>query len=49
MDVSGIDLGGVTDPELAISLEQEAAVNLKRVIRPPAAAVSGRAAGQVGG
>jgi len=34
MDVNGIDLTGVTDPELAASLEEAAAENLKRVRRP---------------
>jgi acyl-CoA reductase-like NAD-dependent aldehyde dehydrogenase len=34
MDVNGIDLTGVTDPELARSLEEAAAENLKRVRRP---------------
>lgn len=34
MDVNGIDLTGVADPELAISLEVAAADNLKRVRRP---------------
>jgi acyl-CoA reductase-like NAD-dependent aldehyde dehydrogenase len=34
MDVNGIDLTGVADPELARSLEVEAAANLKRVRRP---------------
>ncbi|HKD99029.1 MAG TPA: aldehyde dehydrogenase family protein [Micromonosporaceae bacterium] len=38
MDVNAIDLTGVTDPELATALEVAAAENLKRVIRPPAAA-----------
>jgi acyl-CoA reductase-like NAD-dependent aldehyde dehydrogenase len=36
MDVNGIDLTGVTDPELARSLEEAAADNLKRVRRPAA-------------
>jgi acyl-CoA reductase-like NAD-dependent aldehyde dehydrogenase len=36
MDVNGIDLTGVTDPELARSLEESAAENLKRVRRPGA-------------
>jgi acyl-CoA reductase-like NAD-dependent aldehyde dehydrogenase len=35
MDVNAIDLSGVTDPEVAASLERDAAENLKRVIRPP--------------
>jgi len=34
MDVNGIDLTGVTDPELARTLEVSAAENLKRVRRP---------------
>jgi acyl-CoA reductase-like NAD-dependent aldehyde dehydrogenase len=34
-DVNAIDLTGVTDPELARSLEEAAAGNLKRVLRPP--------------
>ena len=34
MDVNAIDLTGVTDPELATSLEADAAENLKRVRRP---------------
>ncbi|HET7735278.1 MAG TPA: aldehyde dehydrogenase family protein [Nocardioidaceae bacterium] len=34
MDVNGIDLTGVGDPELARSLEEAAAENLKRVRRP---------------
>jgi acyl-CoA reductase-like NAD-dependent aldehyde dehydrogenase len=34
MDVNGIDLTGVTDPELARDLEVAAAENLKRVRRP---------------
>ena len=36
MDVNAIDLTGVTDPELALRCEQEAAGNLKRVRRPSA-------------
>lgn len=36
MDVNGLDLTGVDDPTLATSLEEEAAVNLKRVRRPEA-------------
>jgi acyl-CoA reductase-like NAD-dependent aldehyde dehydrogenase len=36
MDVNGLDLTGVTDPELARTLEQSAAENLKRVRRPGA-------------
>jgi acyl-CoA reductase-like NAD-dependent aldehyde dehydrogenase len=39
MDVNGIDLTGVSDPELATSLEVAAAENLKRVRRPPTAEV----------
>jgi len=34
MDVNAIDLTGVTDPELALRCEREAAGNLKRVRRP---------------
>ena len=34
MDVNGLDLTGVADPELARSLEESAAENLKRVRRP---------------
>ena len=34
LDVNGIDLTGVEDPELARSLEEQAADNLKRVRRP---------------
>ncbi len=34
MDVNGLDLTGVADPELARELEVEAAENLKRVRRP---------------
>jgi acyl-CoA reductase-like NAD-dependent aldehyde dehydrogenase len=34
MDVNGLDLTGVTDPDLARSLEEAAADNLKRVRRP---------------
>ncbi|MBB4939200.1 acyl-CoA reductase-like NAD-dependent aldehyde dehydrogenase [Streptosporangium album] len=34
MDVNAVDLTGVTDPELAVRCEQEAAENLKRVLRP---------------
>ncbi|NUT44707.1 MAG: aldehyde dehydrogenase family protein [Thermoactinospora sp.] len=36
MDVNGLDLTGVDDPELALKAEQDAAENLKRVIRPAA-------------
>jgi acyl-CoA reductase-like NAD-dependent aldehyde dehydrogenase len=39
LDVQGLDLTGVTDPELAAALERDAAGNLKRVRRPPAAQV----------
>jgi acyl-CoA reductase-like NAD-dependent aldehyde dehydrogenase len=35
MDVGGIDLTGVDDPEVAAELEGAAADNLKRVTRPP--------------
>jgi acyl-CoA reductase-like NAD-dependent aldehyde dehydrogenase len=38
MDVNAIDLTGVEDPELATSLEEAAADNLKRVLRPPSSA-----------
>ena len=34
LDVNAIDLTGVSDPELAVSLEAAAAENLKRVLRP---------------
>ncbi|WP_326549286.1 aldehyde dehydrogenase family protein [Micromonospora sp. NBC_01813] len=34
LDVNALDLTGVTDPELAVELEQAAAGNLKRVLRP---------------
>lgn len=34
LDVNGLDLTGVTDPELATTLEAAAAENLKRVRRP---------------
>jgi acyl-CoA reductase-like NAD-dependent aldehyde dehydrogenase len=36
MDVNAIDLTGVADPALATELEEAAAENLKRVVRPPA-------------
>jgi acyl-CoA reductase-like NAD-dependent aldehyde dehydrogenase len=36
MDVNAIDLAGVEDPGLARSLEESAAENLKRVLRPTA-------------
>jgi len=36
LDVNGLDLTGVTDPELATALERDAAENLKRILRPPA-------------
>lgn len=39
LDVNALDLTGVADPSLAVSLEQAAAENLKRVIRPPAGPV----------
>jgi acyl-CoA reductase-like NAD-dependent aldehyde dehydrogenase len=35
-DVNAIDLTGVADPDLAKALEEAAAENLKRVLRPPA-------------
>jgi acyl-CoA reductase-like NAD-dependent aldehyde dehydrogenase len=38
-DVNALDLTGVTDPALAAALEEAAADTLKRVLRPPAAAV----------
>ncbi|RKR88581.1 aldehyde dehydrogenase family protein [Micromonospora pisi] len=38
-DVNALDLTGVTDPELARSLEQAAAGTLKRVLRPSAGPV----------
>jgi acyl-CoA reductase-like NAD-dependent aldehyde dehydrogenase len=34
LDVNGIDLAGVTDPQLAVELEVAAAENLKRLRRP---------------
>ena len=34
LDVNAVDLTGVSDPELAVSLEAAAAGNLKRVLRP---------------
>jgi acyl-CoA reductase-like NAD-dependent aldehyde dehydrogenase len=34
MDVNALDLSGVTDADLATSLERDAAENLKRVLRP---------------
>jgi acyl-CoA reductase-like NAD-dependent aldehyde dehydrogenase len=37
MDVDALDLAGVEDAEFAVSLEQAAAENLKRVLRPSAA------------
>jgi acyl-CoA reductase-like NAD-dependent aldehyde dehydrogenase len=43
MDVNGLDLSGVDDPELATALEVAAADNLKRVLRPPATAPDWRA------
>jgi acyl-CoA reductase-like NAD-dependent aldehyde dehydrogenase len=39
MDVNAIDLTGVADPALAKALEEAAAENLKRVLRPPASPV----------
>ncbi|GAA4694906.1 aldehyde dehydrogenase family protein [Phytohabitans rumicis] len=39
MDVNALDLTGVADRELARSLEEAAADNLKRVVRPPATPV----------
>jgi len=39
MDVNALDLAGVRDGELAASLEEAAAENLKRVVRPPAGPV----------
>jgi acyl-CoA reductase-like NAD-dependent aldehyde dehydrogenase len=39
MDVNALDLTGVADAQLAADLERAAADNLKRVIRPPVAAV----------
>ena len=35
MDVNALDLTGVADAALAASLEEAAAGNLKRVLRPP--------------
>ena len=35
MDVNGLDLTGVADPELATALEAAGAENLKRIVRPP--------------
>jgi acyl-CoA reductase-like NAD-dependent aldehyde dehydrogenase len=35
LDVNGLDLTGGTDPELAATLEADAAENLKRILRPP--------------
>ncbi|WFE26720.1 aldehyde dehydrogenase family protein [Solwaraspora sp. WMMD791] len=34
LDVDALDLTGVTDPQLAVEMEQAAAGNLKRVLRP---------------
>jgi acyl-CoA reductase-like NAD-dependent aldehyde dehydrogenase len=34
LDVNAIDLTGVSDPDLAVALEEAAAENLKRVLRP---------------
>jgi len=39
LDVNALDLVGVADAELAASLEEAAAGNLKRVLRPPAGPV----------
>ncbi|MDQ7910044.1 aldehyde dehydrogenase family protein [Phytohabitans sp. ZYX-F-186] len=39
MDVNALDLAGVRDAALATSLEEAAAENLKRVLRPPATPV----------
>jgi acyl-CoA reductase-like NAD-dependent aldehyde dehydrogenase len=39
MDVNALDLTGVTDADLAVSLERDAAENLKRVLRPPSGPV----------
>jgi acyl-CoA reductase-like NAD-dependent aldehyde dehydrogenase len=39
LDVNGLDLTGVADPELAVTLERDAAENLKRVRRPAATPV----------
>jgi YD repeat-containing protein len=36
LDVNALDLTGVTDPDLATTLERDAAENLKRIIRPKA-------------
>jgi acyl-CoA reductase-like NAD-dependent aldehyde dehydrogenase len=36
LDVNAIDLTGVSDGDLAVALEQEAAENVKRVVRAPA-------------
>ncbi|MGW4475982.1 aldehyde dehydrogenase family protein [Nonomuraea sp. NPDC004354] len=36
MDVNGLDLTGVADADLALRCEQDAAENLKRVVRPAA-------------
>jgi acyl-CoA reductase-like NAD-dependent aldehyde dehydrogenase len=38
-DVNALDLTGVADPTLAVSLEEAAAGTLKRVVRPPAGPV----------
>jgi acyl-CoA reductase-like NAD-dependent aldehyde dehydrogenase len=35
MDINGLDLTGVADPELATALEAAGAENLKRIVRPP--------------
>jgi acyl-CoA reductase-like NAD-dependent aldehyde dehydrogenase len=34
LDVNALDLTGISEPELACSLEAEATINLKRVLRP---------------
>ncbi|WJK40633.1 aldehyde dehydrogenase family protein [Solwaraspora sp. WMMA2056] len=39
LDVDALDLTGVADPELAVELEQAAAGNLKRLLRPAAGPV----------
>jgi len=39
MDVNALDLAGVREAELAAALEEAAADNLKRVVRPPAGPV----------
>ena len=37
LDVDALDLGGIADPEFGTTLEQAAAENLKRVLRPSSA------------